>query len=78
MTTQELINYAIEKKADAELNDIEEGWQVVYYKRYKQAWESARDAIKAEVIAERPHDRMYLIDGEVGRRLESAGLPQSM
>src|SRR5690606_17566743 len=32
VTTQELINYAIEKKADAELNDIEEGWQVVYYK----------------------------------------------
>ena len=78
MDTNELINYAIEKKADAELANINEGWQVVYYKQYRRAWEAARDAIKAEVIAERPHDRMYLVAGEVGRRLEAAGLPQSI
>lgn len=78
MTTQELIDHAIEKKSDAELTDIEEGWQVVYYQQYKRAWKAAAEAIKAEVIAERPHDRMFLIAGEVGRRLEAAGLPQSM
>ena len=73
-TAKELIKKAIEKKEDASLDNIEEGWQIVYYKQYAKARALAAEAIKAEVMAERPYDRMYAVAGEVGRRLESAGL----
>ena len=72
--TKELIKKALEKKADADLDNIEEGWQMVYSKQYAKARDAAAEAIKAEVMAERPYDRMYAVAGEVGRRLEAAGL----
>ena len=73
-TTKELIEKAIEKKEDASLDNIEEGWQMIYGKQYAKARDAAAEAIKAEVMAERPYDRMYAVAGEVGRRLEAAGL----
>jgi len=78
MNTQELIAKAVEMKKLADLNDIEEGWQVVYFRWYQRAWDAAAQAVKAEVMQEWPHRAMYQVMGEVGRRLEQAGLPQSL
>ena len=80
------MNPAIEKALEAKAqfsksvaDDVDEGWQMVYYRQYKTAWELAVNAVRNEandkfpMQSQRTEANRYYVN-----RMNELGLPQKL